>query len=379
VSHALTQMRWVMSRFATVDKPGWTAPDEEELRHHFGDHYLRLVPPEALTGLLGSVAQRLRADLADVRSEPLLLRARAADLRVEAATEADPPYRLSTLRLYPLETRVTDPRVVPPAMRTSGAVPEEAAAVAVDSFAELGLVGLVVAGASGDNSVWVTARGWASLDREEVLLPEHRFPAYSITKLVTGVAVLRLVGDGRVRLDEPANALGGGIRWPNARVHRDLPVLRPAQNRIRRLGGVPASPRARDDGVAKGDPLGLAPQQAAEPVHLPARPIGHRPGTETEPLLLHDLAAHPLSRDGEDGRVLGAQDPQRQALGPHHHVIHSSPCPGRAGRCPSTDTAAAIIAPWTPTRPPNEFPHRSSAANARCCVASSTSTARPSP
>ncbi|GAA5025091.1 serine hydrolase [Actinopolymorpha pittospori] len=206
MSHALTQVRWVLSRFATADTPGWAAPDEEELRHHFGDHYLSLVPPETLTGLLGSVAQRLRADLADVRAEPPLLRARVADLRVEAATEADPPYRLSTLRLYPLETRVTDPRVAAPATRTSGAVPQEAAAVAADSFAELGLVGLVVAGASGDGSVWVTARGWASLDQDEVLLPEHRFPAYSITKLVTAVAVLRLVADGRVRLDEPANA-----------------------------------------------------------------------------------------------------------------------------------------------------------------------------
>ncbi|MFG1708086.1 serine hydrolase domain-containing protein [Nonomuraea sp. M3C6] len=170
------------------------------------------MPPDTLTGVLSSVAQRLREDLADVRAEPLRLRARVADLRVEAATEADPPYRLHTLRLYPLETKVKDPRVAAPATRTSGAVPEEAAAVAADAFAELGLVGLIVAGTTGDASVWVTARGWASLDQDEVLLPEHRFPAYSITKLITAIAVLRLVADGRVRLDEPANAYLRTIR-----------------------------------------------------------------------------------------------------------------------------------------------------------------------
>jgi CubicO group peptidase (beta-lactamase class C family) len=211
-SHALAQVRWVMSRFAAADTPQWSPPDEEELRQHFDDHYLSLVPPDTVTGLLRSLAKPLREDLVDVRAEPLRLRARVADLRVEAATEAEAPYRLRQLRLYPLETKVYDPRVAAPPTRQSGAVPADAAVVAADSFAELGLVGLIVAGATGDGSVWVTARGWASLDQGEVLLPEHRFPAYSITKLVTATAVLRLVADGRVRLDEPANAYLRTIR-----------------------------------------------------------------------------------------------------------------------------------------------------------------------
>ncbi|MGH3391551.1 MAG: serine hydrolase [Actinomadura sp.] len=212
VSHALTQVRWVISRFAAADTPEWTPPGEEELRQHFDDDYLRLLPPDTLNGLFSSVAERLRADLVVVRAEPLRLRARIADLRVEAATEADPPYRLRVLRLYPLATKVKDVRVAAPATRTSGAVPQEAASVAAESFAELGLVGLIVAGASGDGSVWVTAQGWASLDQRDVLLPDHRFPAYSITKLITATAVLRLVADGRVRLDEPANAYLRTIR-----------------------------------------------------------------------------------------------------------------------------------------------------------------------
>jgi CubicO group peptidase (beta-lactamase class C family) len=53
--------------------------------------------------------------------------------------------------------------------------------------------------------VWAAARGWANLERAEVLDVGHRFPAYGITHPVTATTVLRLVGDGRVGLDDPAN------------------------------------------------------------------------------------------------------------------------------------------------------------------------------
>jgi hypothetical protein len=107
-SHALAQLRWVVSRFATADAPGWTLPDEEELRQHFDDRYLSLVPPDWLTRLFGTLARHLRAGLADVRAEPPRLHARLGDLRVEATTEAVPPYRLSRLRFHPLERKADD-------------------------------------------------------------------------------------------------------------------------------------------------------------------------------------------------------------------------------------------------------------------------------
>jgi CubicO group peptidase (beta-lactamase class C family) len=212
VSHAVTQVRWAMSRFAAAGTPEWAPPDEEELHRHFDDRYLSLVPPDWLTRLFSTVAEQLRDGLSDVRAEPLSLRARVADLRIEAATEADPPYRLRQLRLYPLETKAGDPRVAAPPTRTSGVVPPEASSVAAESFAELGLVGLIVAGATRNGPVWVTARGWANLDQGDGLLPEHRFPAYSITKLITATAVLRLVADELVRLDDPANGYLRTIR-----------------------------------------------------------------------------------------------------------------------------------------------------------------------
>jgi CubicO group peptidase (beta-lactamase class C family) len=47
--------------------------------------------------------------------------------------------------------------------------------------------------------------GWASLEPAETLHGRHRFPAYSITKLITATVALRLVAEGRIALDDPAN------------------------------------------------------------------------------------------------------------------------------------------------------------------------------
>lgn len=208
-SPALTQVRWVVSRFRGADAAAWTAPDDEELRAHFGEHFLTVVPPATLVSTLTGVAAQLREELVVTSEAPLRVRAQVGDLQVEAAAEAGPPYRLTGLRAYPLGRRVTDPRAAAPATRTSGDAPARAATVAAESVAELGLPGLAVAGAGGDGAgtgaVWTVARGWADLDRGEALQPGHRFPAYSITKLVTATAVLRLAADGRIGLDDPAN------------------------------------------------------------------------------------------------------------------------------------------------------------------------------
>ena len=206
-SPALTQVRWVIARFRGADGPAWTAPDEDELRTHFGEQFLTLVPPGTLVSTLSGVAPQLRAELAVTTETPLQVRAQAGDLRIEAAAEPSPPYRLTGLRVYPLGKRVSDPRVAAPATRTSGDVPAQAATVAAESVAELGLPGLALAGAGDAGAaVWAAARGWADLDRGELLRPGHRFPAYSITKLVTATTVLLLAADGLITLDDPANA-----------------------------------------------------------------------------------------------------------------------------------------------------------------------------
>ncbi len=215
--HALTQVRWVLARFAGATEPGWAAPDEDELGAHFDEHFLGLVPPAALTGTLTRIAGQLATELTVTRETPLGVRGRLDGLGVEAAAEAAPPHRLTMLRMYQLPDRASDPRTAAPPSHPSGDVPAAAATLAADSVAELGLPGLVLAGPAGQQP-WSIAQGWADLDRGEALHGSHRFPVYSVTKLITATAVLRLAADGRLSLDDPASQHLRTIRLADATV-----------------------------------------------------------------------------------------------------------------------------------------------------------------
>ncbi len=214
--HALTQVRWVLARFAGATEPGWAAPDEEELGAHFDEHFLGLVRPAALTRTLTQVAGQLAAELTITRQTPLSVRGRLDGLGVEAAAGAA-PHRLTTLRMYPLGERVSDRRAAAAPSHPSGDVPATAAAVAAESVTELGLPGLVLSGAAGQQP-WSVAQGRADLDRGEALHGSHRFPVYSVTKLITAIAVLRLAADGRLSLDDPASRHLRTIRLADATV-----------------------------------------------------------------------------------------------------------------------------------------------------------------
>ncbi len=204
--HALAQVRWVIARFRDAGQPAWAAPDDDELRQHFDDQLLTAVPAGELIAAITSVAADLREEPIVVGQAPLSARVRIAGLEVFASVEADPPHRLTGLQAFPTGRRITDTRVAaPPPARTLGEVPAEMAGVADGAFAELGLAALVLAGGGPDTPAWVLARGWADLDRGEVLDPGHRFPALGIAALVTATAVLRLIADGRFGLDTPAN------------------------------------------------------------------------------------------------------------------------------------------------------------------------------
>ncbi len=212
-SPALDQVRWFTARFAGADDPAWTAPGEAELREHFDDQYLALMPPATMVSALRPVAARLRGELIVTQVAAYGVRAQIAGLRVEAAAEPDPPHRLTRLRMYPVAGQVADPRVASPTTRVSGEPPAGAAEVAEESLSELGLVGLVLAGGDQDRPApWAVERGWADLDRPEELSSRHRFAAYGVTKLITSTAVLRLVAEGRVDLDRPANAYLSTLR-----------------------------------------------------------------------------------------------------------------------------------------------------------------------
>ena len=205
--HALAQLRWLISRFKDAGDPGWAAPGEAELSQHFTGQFLAAVPPAALAGQVASIAGDLRGELAVLGQGPLEAAVRLADVEYLVVVEPEPPHRVSGLRALPLGSRVRDPRVTSPApTATAGQVPAGLEAAAEESLAESGLPALLLAGGIPDHTnPWVLAKGWADLDRRQVLDPGHRFPAPGVTVLVTATAVLRLVAEGRVGLDAPAN------------------------------------------------------------------------------------------------------------------------------------------------------------------------------
>ncbi len=209
---ALEHVRWVASRFAGAAQPDWSPPAAEELGEHFEEPFLDKVTPGRLVSTLSSLARggRLRDEVTVLAERPLFVRALAGDVQIQAAVAVEAPHRLRGMMAHRVGEAVNDARVATPPTDVTGEVPAEASAVAEEVFGELGLPGLALAGsgqANGDGSPWALARGWADLDRGEPLSTAHRFPVYTITTLITATAVLRLVADGRMELDDTVRDL----------------------------------------------------------------------------------------------------------------------------------------------------------------------------
>jgi len=223
---ALAQVRWLISRFADADSTTWARPAAEELREHFTREFLSAVPFSTIIEMLIR-PPLFHEDLVVIETPTSRsVRAQAGGLQVEAFAEADPPHRLTSLQLDRESLLVTDERVAAPPAVTAGQVPAEAMAAAREWFAELSLPGLVVAGAdtavagtadAGDPA-WSLALGWASLERPAPLGVRHRFPAYAITQVITATAALRLVADGFLELDAPANRYLRTVRLADGEV-----------------------------------------------------------------------------------------------------------------------------------------------------------------
>jgi CubicO group peptidase (beta-lactamase class C family) len=204
-SCALAQLRWIISRFTDAGAPGWVAPDDRELRLHFHDEFLTRIGAAKLVEIIAGMAADLREDYVVAAMSPLTVQIQLAGWQVHAVADARPPHRLKAVNRFPLGRRIIDPRVGDPDTRAFGEVPAAVSRVAAEAFAEIGLPGLVLAGAGTGGSPWGLARGWADLDSATPMDTGHRFPVYAVTHLLTAVTVLRLVADGRVGLDAPAN------------------------------------------------------------------------------------------------------------------------------------------------------------------------------
>jgi CubicO group peptidase (beta-lactamase class C family) len=204
-SHVLPHLQWVASRFRDAGAPGWVAPGARELRRHFSDELLGRIPPGELIATLIGMAADLRDEYVVTLQAPLGAQVKFAGLQLLAAVEADPPHRVTRVRRFPLGSRIAGARGAGLAPRAVGEVPEAAREIAAGSVTELGLPGLILAGGGPDSPEWAIAEGWANLDRDEVLTTAHRFPACRVTRLVTATAVLRLVADGKVSLNDPVS------------------------------------------------------------------------------------------------------------------------------------------------------------------------------
>ncbi len=214
--HALTQLRWILTRFAEAGQPGWAAPTDDELRGHFTGQFLAAVPPDRLTAMISELAPALRGELAVDSDAPFIAHGRLSGYLVSAATEPRSPFRLSAVRARRLGERISDPRVAEPPVTAAGPLPAQVPGVAAAAWRRLGMVGLAVAGADGPGrprpAPWTATTGWASLEDGEPLRAGHAFPVYQVTAAVTAVAVLCLAAAGQVRLDDPASGYLATVR-----------------------------------------------------------------------------------------------------------------------------------------------------------------------
>ncbi len=114
-SHALPHLRWVIARFRDGGEQDWTAPGEPELRQHFSDEVLGLVPVGEVVSAITTFAADLREEFAVVNQAPLWVHIRIAGTDLFAGAEAELPHRLTAVQRIPRGGRITDPRIAAPA------------------------------------------------------------------------------------------------------------------------------------------------------------------------------------------------------------------------------------------------------------------------
>jgi feruloyl esterase len=242
-SRVLPQIRWVISRFRYAGEPEWAAPGEDELRQHFSDEFLAEFPAPELVAIITGSGVDLRKELVVTGQLPLRAQLRIDNTEVYACVEAAPPHRISGLFAYPVGERITDSRIARPAAGRHRGVPGAVAGILEEAAADLGLAGLVLAGQADGTPVWTAATGWADLDRRARMTADRTFPVHSISTLITAVAVLRLVADGLISLDDRANSQLRAVTLAD-----DTVTIREL---LAHTGGV-ADPRERTAGNAPG-------------------------------------------------------------------------------------------------------------------------------
>ena len=71
-------LRWILSRFADADDPGWAAPDDQELRPHVDDEFLARVGVGRLVEPIAGIAADLRQEYGVTGMSPLTTQVQVA-------------------------------------------------------------------------------------------------------------------------------------------------------------------------------------------------------------------------------------------------------------------------------------------------------------
>lgn len=124
--------------------------------------------------------------------------------------------------------------------------------------------------------MWTRTYGFADVSQKRPITPATLFEAGSISKPTTALAVLRLVQDGELRLDEDVNAKLSGWKVPENEFTHDQKVT------LRRLLSHSAGLNVHGfDGYAQGEPLptGIQILNGEKPANTPAVRVITVPGT----------------------------------------------------------------------------------------------------
>ncbi len=78
---------------------------------------------------------------------------------------------------------------------------------------EHGFMGATAAFVMADGQMGAAATGYADVERQIVMTPDHRMPAGSIGKTIAGATALSMVADGLLGLDDPAGQWLGEEAW----------------------------------------------------------------------------------------------------------------------------------------------------------------------
>ena len=114
------------------------------------------------------------------------------------------------------------PQPTPPGPRLTAAVARELDARLRESVADAGIPGASAAIVFRDGRMWRGAAGDAVVKPKRAMTPATSLPFDSVTKVATAVLAMRLVEQGRLRLDDPIRRWYPSWRGDRRATVRDL-------------------------------------------------------------------------------------------------------------------------------------------------------------